>query len=108
MAMRLVVPATHGPRRAPLRTTGSVSILALRILARPLGLNASAAISGTTLDKSRMRPLPSMMPGFSRPAGPKRTSFMDLILLKDREGRCGGAGSDHASPPPRGQAPGAG
>src|SRR5262249_27367529 len=35
------------------------------------------AISGTTFERSRMPPLESMIPGFSRPRGPKRTSFMD-------------------------------
>src|SRR5262249_6141361 len=32
---------------------------------------------GTTFERSRMPPLESMIPGFSRPRGPKRTSFMD-------------------------------
>src|SRR5262249_11922187 len=59
------------------RTSGSFSIAALRILASPLGESVSPVISGTTFERSRMRPWESMIPGFSRPLGPKRTSFMN-------------------------------
>ena len=75
--MRLPTPPTQGPSRGLPRTSGSLSIAALRILASPLGESASPAISGTTFERSRMRPFESRIPGFSRPLGPKRTSFMD-------------------------------
>src|SRR6266536_5528287 len=77
MAMKFPTPPTQAPSRTLPRTSGSLSIALLRILARPLGDSASAAISGTTFERSRMPPLESMIPGFSRPRGPKRTSFMD-------------------------------
>src|SRR6266404_7857678 len=77
MAMRLPTSPTQGPRRGLPRTSGSFSIAALRTLASPLGESASPAISGTTFERSRMRPFESMIPGFSPPLGPKRTSFMD-------------------------------
>src|SRR5262245_49863737 len=77
MAMKLSTPPTQAPSRTLPRTSGSLSIALLRILARPLGDSASPAISGTTFERSRMPPLESMIPGFSRPRGPKRTSFMD-------------------------------
>src|SRR5215813_5367344 len=77
MAMKLPTPPTQAPSRTLPRTSGSLSIALLRILARPLGDSASPAISGTTFERSRMPPLESMIPGFSRPRGPKRTSFMD-------------------------------
>jgi hypothetical protein len=31
------------------------------------------------LERSRMRPSPSRIPGFSRPGGPKRTSFIVVL-----------------------------
>jgi hypothetical protein len=75
--MRLPTPPTQAPSRGLPETSGSFSIGALRILASPVGESVSPARSGTTFDRSRMRPLESMIPGFSRPRGPKRTSFMD-------------------------------
>src|SRR5262245_10628784 len=95
MAMKLPTPATQAPRRGLPLTSGSLSIGALRILARLLGDSPSPARSGTTLERSRMRPLASMIPGFSRPFGPKRTSFMGRSLHR---GWCADvAGFDHAS-----------
>ena len=79
--MKLPTLPTQAPSRGLPFTRGSLSIGALRILARPLGDSASPAMSGTTFERSRMRPLASMIPGFSRPRGPKRTSFMDQVLL---------------------------
>ena len=79
--MKLPTPATQAPSRGLPLTSGSLSIGALRILASPLGESASPAMSGTTFERSRMRPLVSTMPGFSRPRGPKRTSFMEHSLL---------------------------
>src|SRR5262249_50479710 len=75
--MRLPTAPTQGPSRGLPRTSGNFSIAALRILASPLGASVSPVISGTTFERSRMRPWESMIPGFSRPLGPKRTSFMD-------------------------------
>src|SRR5262249_48707805 len=95
MAMKLATPPTQGPSRGLPRTSGSLSTAALRILARPLGDSASAAISGTTFERSRMPPLESMIPGFSRPRGPKRTSFMDSPRAEG--GRFCTRGRDHAS-----------
>src|SRR5215470_15217054 len=96
MAMKLPTPVTHAPMRGLPFTSGSLSIGALRILARLLGDSASPAKSGITLERSRMPPLASMIPGFSRPCGPKRTSFMGRSL--HRGGWCADvAGSDHAS-----------
>src|SRR5262249_15620807 len=92
MAMKLPMPPTQAPRRGLPRTSGSLSTAALRILARPLGDSASAAISGTTFERSRMPPLESMIPGFSRPRGPKRTSFMDSPRAEGGESHQG-AGS---------------
>ena len=97
MAMKLPTPATHGPIRGLPRTIGSLSIGALRILARPWDESAAPAMSGTTFERSRIRPLASTIPGFSRPRGPKRTSFIAAVSP------FGGAfhrreAMDHASP----------
>src|SRR6516165_7131195 len=94
MAMKLPTPPTQAPRRGLPRTSGSLSTAVLRILAMPLGDSASAAISGTTFERSRMPPLESMIPGFSRPRGPKRTSFMDS---PQAGGQLASGGGDHAS-----------
>ena len=48
--------------------------------ARLFGESASPAMSGTTPERSRMRPSLSIMPGFSLPGAPKRTSFMRSVL----------------------------
>src|SRR5262249_51042124 len=95
MAMKLPTPPTQAPSRTLPRTSGSLSIALLRILARPLGDSASPAISGTTFERSRMPPLESMIPGFSRPRGPKRTSFMDSPRAEG--GQLASGGGDHAS-----------
>src|SRR5713226_7414419 len=101
MAMKLPTPPTHAPTRGLPLTRGSFSTDALRILARPLGESASPAISGTTFERSRIRPLSSTIPGFSRPSGPKRTSFMAHSLLEPKvEGgtaTCRQDKLDHAS-----------
>src|SRR4029079_2863239 len=76
MAIKFEGRATHAPSRGLPATFGSLSMLAFLILARPAGESASASMSWTTLERSRILPLLSMMPGFSLPAGPKRTSFM--------------------------------
>ena len=67
---------TQGPSRGLPFTSGSLSMLAFLILARPAGDSASPSMSFTTLDRSRILPFLSMIPGFSLPAAPKRTSFM--------------------------------
>src|SRR5258706_16435861 len=77
--MKLPTRPTQGPIRGLPFTTGSRPRAAFLILARPLGDKASPVRSGTTLERSRMCPSASMMPGFSRPGAPKRTSFMDQI-----------------------------
>src|SRR6185503_5365273 len=97
MAIRLPTPPTQGPRRGLPRTSGSFSIAALRIFARPLGDSVSPAISGTTLERSRIPPLESTIPGFSRPCGPKRTSFMGEYSLLDGLKTGGRRARDHAS-----------
>ena len=72
--------ATQAPSRGLPLTSGSLSMLAFLILARPAGDSASASMSFTTFDRSRILPFLSMIPGFSLPAGPKRTSFMGAPL----------------------------
>src|SRR3954451_10380259 len=79
MAMKLPTRPTQGPIRGLPFTTGSRPRAAFLILASPLGDKASPERSGTILERSRMCPSASMMPGFSRPGAPKRTSFMDQI-----------------------------
>src|SRR5712691_7339446 len=76
MAMKCRVPPTGGPSRGLPETRGSFSILAFLILARPAAESVSPEMSGTIFDRLRMWPSLSTMPGFSRPGGPKRTSFM--------------------------------
>src|SRR3954454_16028842 len=74
--MKWRVPPTQGPSRVPDFTAGSLEMSAFLIFASPRGESVSPAMSGTTFDRSRILPWPSMMPGFSRPGAPKRTSFM--------------------------------
>src|SRR3954469_1179942 len=76
MAMKFDGRVTQGPIRGLPFTSGSLSRLAFLILARPAGDSASPSMSFTTLDRSRILPFLSMIPGFSLPAVPKRTSFM--------------------------------
>src|SRR6266700_3787246 len=102
MATKWRVPPMQGPSRVPAFTTGSLDRSVRRILARLLSERASPAMSGTTLERSRMRPLSSMMPGFSRPGAPKRTSFMKFPPHCLEIGRTNG--SDYASPSRGGQA----
>ncbi len=80
MAMKCRVPPTGGPSRGLPGTRGSFSIFAFLILARPAGEIVSPVMSGTILERLRMWPSLSTMPGFSRPGGPKRTSFMGVPL----------------------------
>src|SRR5213079_1717458 len=97
--MKWRVPPTQGPSRVPALTVGSEERSVFLILLRLFGESASPAMSGTTLERSRMRPLSSMMPGFSRPAAPKRTSFMDVFPLGMRlDDWCGLDRDDHATP----------
>src|SRR5712691_3666264 len=103
MAMKLPTAPTQAPSRGLPFTSGSLSTAALRILASPLGESASPSISGTSLERSRMRPLSSMIPGFSRPSGPKRTSFM-AHSLPMKLGGDPGSTRDHASDLGLGQA----
>ena len=70
MAMKFDGRAMQAPSRGLPFTSGSLSILAFLILARPAGDSASPSMSLTSFDRSRILPLLSMMPGFSRPAGP--------------------------------------
>src|SRR5436190_20979992 len=100
MAMKLPTLPTHDPMRVPAFMVGKSFLFALRILASPFGASPSPAMSGTTLERSRMRPLSSMMPGFSRPGAPKRTSFMDVFPLTLRldDWVCGLDRDDHATP----------
>src|SRR4051795_10768084 len=76
MAMKFDGRVTQGPIRGLPFTSGSLSRLAFLILARPAGDSASPLMSFTILDRSRILPFLSMIPGFSLPAAPKRTSFM--------------------------------
>src|SRR5450755_1975775 len=76
MARKLPTLPTQGPSRGVPRTSGSLSTLTLASFARLFGDSASPAMSGTRADRSRMRPSLSTAPGFSRPAAPKRTSFI--------------------------------
>src|SRR5580692_12496154 len=82
MAMKLPTFPTQGPMRGLPLTIGSLPAAAFLILARPRGESASPERSGTTLDRSRMRPSASRIPGFSRPGGPKRKSFMGVPLCR--------------------------
>ena len=68
--MKLPTPPTQEPMRGLPFTSGSFSGLSLRSLFKPAGDNAAPEMSGTTFDKSRMRPSLSIMPGFSRPGAP--------------------------------------
>jgi hypothetical protein len=43
------------------------------------------------LERSRIPPLESRIPGFSRPCGPKRTSFMGECLLDGLKEKAQGA-----------------
>src|SRR5258707_6074697 len=76
MAMKFDGRVTQGPIRGLPFTSGSLSMLAFLILLRPAGDSASPLMSFTTLDRSRILPFLSIIPGFSLPAVPKRTSFM--------------------------------
>src|SRR5215471_668223 len=80
MAMKLPALPTQGPMRVPAGTTGRLAIAVFRIVANPAGERVSPAMSGTTPERSRILPSASTMPGFSRPAGPKRTSFIGVSL----------------------------
>src|SRR6266851_2586666 len=96
MAMKLPTRPTQGPMRGLPLTTGSLPAAAFLILARPDGDSASPARSGTTLERSRIRPSASRIPGFSRPGGPKRNSFMTISsILSCQVGRS--MARDHAS-----------
>src|SRR3954465_2376747 len=92
--MKWRVPPTQGPSRVPDFTAGSLEMSAFLIFARPRGESVSPAMSGTTFDRSRILPFLSMMPGFSRPGAPKRTSFMFPPDGCDRFGLSGWIGSD--------------
>src|SRR5262249_44919502 len=82
MAVKLPTWPTPAPMRGLPLTTGSLpAAAAFLILARPPGESASPARSGTTLERSRMRPSASRIPGFSRPGGPKRNSFMTISSM---------------------------
>src|SRR5262249_38964424 len=91
MARKLPTLPTQGPSRGVPRTSGSLSTLTFASFARLFGDSASPAMSGTWPDRSRMRPSLSTMPGFSRPAAPKRTSFIVVpfwaIARAGRRGR---------------------
>ena len=76
--MKWRVSPTQGPSRVPAFTSGSLERSVFLILARPFGESVSPAMSGTIFDRSRILPLSSTMPGFSRPGAPKRTSFMNV------------------------------
>ena len=60
---------------------GNLSMLAFLIFARPAGESASPSMSFTIFDRSRILPFLSTIPGFSRPAEPKRTSFMGFPFV---------------------------
>src|SRR5256885_1486579 len=96
MAMKLPTRPTQGPMRGLPLTTGSLPAAAFLILASPDGDSASPARSGTTLERSRIWPSASRIPGFSRPGGPKRNSFMTISsILLCQVGRW--MARDHAS-----------
>src|SRR5262249_35682560 len=104
MAMKLPTRPTQAPMRGLPLTTGSLpAVAAFLIAGRPLGESASPARSGTTLERSRMRPSASRIAGFSRPAGPKRNSLMTISSMVF--GLVGPNGrADHASGMDGGQA----
>src|SRR4051794_1259716 len=93
--MKWRVPPTGAPSRVPDFTADSLEMSAFLIFARPRGESVSPAMSGTIFDRSRILPSLSMMPGFSRPGAPKRTSFM--FPLKGLLNGWFGIGRDYAS-----------
>src|SRR6266545_4258191 len=76
MAMNFDGIATHAPRRGRPFTSGSFLGSSLPSSFSFAGASVSVPMSLTLRDRSRSLPSASMRPGFSLPAGPKRTSFM--------------------------------
>ncbi len=79
--MKLRTLPTQGPMRVRGETFGSVSGFAFLALAIAPAASVSGVMSSMTPERSRMTPSLSSMPGFSRPFGPKRSSFMVGFLL---------------------------
>ena len=76
MAMKLRTLPMQGPSRG-LPDTGFIRLrFAFLIFARPPEASISPSMSFTMRDRSRILPSSPMMPGFSRPGAPKRTSFI--------------------------------
>src|SRR6266852_5242914 len=91
MAMKLPTRPTQGPMRGLPLTTGSLPAAAFLILARPDGDSASPARSGTTLERSRIWPSASRIPGFSRPGALGQQVLVRYVAGVDRAtGRAGG------------------
>ncbi len=68
--MKLPTRLIGGPRRGLPLTAGSVSGLTRLILAIAPSARVSGEMSGTTSERSRMTPVLSRRPGFSRPGRP--------------------------------------
>src|SRR6185437_8843273 len=91
---------TQGPSRG-LPATGFMRLrLSFLILASPPDASIAPSMSFTTFDRSRILPSSPIMPGFSRPAAPYRTSFIATLLgIFCEDGRDSSRiGADHASP----------
>src|SRR5690606_18916809 len=76
MAMKFRTPPTQAPRRARFGAAGKDSGFTFLIFAIAPAASVAGVMSATTPERSRNTPAWSMMPGFSRPFGPKRTSFI--------------------------------
>src|SRR5262249_41404902 len=73
------------PSRGRPRTAGRRAALTFRSFVRLAGASTSGVMSFTTRERSRSTPSPSMSPGFSAPALPKRTSFMSASFSRSEE-----------------------
>src|SRR5271166_1217208 len=82
MATKLPTPATQGPIRGTPRAAGSDSGLILASRESVRGASVSASMSATTSLRSRTFPASSIIPGFSLPALPYRTSFNCLLPVR--------------------------
>src|SRR5581483_4951491 len=76
MATNLPMPVYGTPRRGEPFTSGSVSGFTLESLRSDDGEISSGPMLPMMPDRSRRRPSPSIMPGFSDPIFPYRQSFI--------------------------------
>src|SRR5215510_256854 len=80
--MKLRTLPMQGPSRG-LPETGFIRLrFAFLIFATPPEASMAPSISFTMRDRSRTLPSSPMMPGFSRPGAPYRTSFILSVLLE--------------------------